>query len=91
MQSNAGLSPLRGLAKLRQARTRRFSSWDRTGGNDDRLEMDGPTLRDRLQRQETGGCREHGERQAHADSIPSSEFPAKGDASKAMFIQASMR
>lgn len=39
MQSNAGLSPLRGLAKLRQARTRRFSSWDRTGGNDDRLHI----------------------------------------------------
>lgn len=32
-----GISPLRGLAKLRDARTRRFSSCDRTGGNDDRL------------------------------------------------------
>ncbi|MEM6431068.1 MAG: DUF2961 domain-containing protein, partial [Deinococcota bacterium] len=37
--SNAGLSPLRGLAKLRQVRTRRFSSYDRTGGNDDRLHI----------------------------------------------------
>jgi hypothetical protein len=36
---NAGLSPLRGLAKLRDARTRRFSSFDRTGGNDDRLHI----------------------------------------------------
>ena len=37
---NAGLSPLRGLAKLRDARTRRFSSYDRTGGNDDRLHIE---------------------------------------------------
>jgi hypothetical protein len=37
--SNAGLSPLRGLAKLRQARSRRFSSFDRTGGNDDRFHI----------------------------------------------------
>ncbi|WP_019586190.1 glycoside hydrolase family 172 protein [Deinococcus apachensis] len=36
---NAGLSPLRGLAKLRDVRTRRFSSYDRTGGNDDRLHI----------------------------------------------------
>ena len=36
---NAGLSPLRGLAKLRDARTRRFSSYDRNGGNDDRLHL----------------------------------------------------
>jgi len=40
MQANAGLSPLRGLAKLRDARTRRFSSYDRTGGNDDRLHIE---------------------------------------------------
>lgn len=39
MTTNAGLSPLRGLAKLRQARSRRFSSYDRTGGNDDRLHI----------------------------------------------------
>lgn len=39
MKHNAGLSPLRGLAKLRDARTRRFSSYDRTGGNDDRLHI----------------------------------------------------
>ncbi|AFZ66908.1 glycoside hydrolase family 172 protein [Deinococcus peraridilitoris] len=39
MNSNAGLSPLRGLAKLRDVRTRRFSSYDRTGGNDDRLHI----------------------------------------------------
>jgi hypothetical protein len=38
--NNAGLSPLRGLAKLRDARTRRFSSYDRTGGNDDRLHIE---------------------------------------------------
>jgi hypothetical protein len=38
--TNAGLSPLRGLAKLRRARTRRFSSYDRTGGNDDRLHIE---------------------------------------------------
>ncbi|MDQ3167603.1 MAG: DUF2961 domain-containing protein, partial [Chloroflexota bacterium] len=31
------VSPLRGLAKLRDVRTRRFSSFDRTGGNDDRF------------------------------------------------------
>ena len=37
---NAGLSPLRGLAKLRDAKTRRFSSYDRTGGNDDRLHIE---------------------------------------------------
>ena len=37
---NAGLSPLRGLAKLRDARTRRLSSYDRTGGNDDRLHIE---------------------------------------------------
>ena len=40
MNSNAGLSPLRGIAKLRDVRTRRFSSFDRTGGNDDRLHID---------------------------------------------------
>ena len=39
MDSNAGLSPLRGLAKLRDVRTRRFSSYDRTGGNDDRFHI----------------------------------------------------
>lgn len=40
MDTNAGLSPLRGLAKLRDVRTRRFSSFDRTGGNDDRLHVE---------------------------------------------------
>jgi hypothetical protein len=39
MTSNSGLSPLRGLARLRNVRTRRFSSFDRTGGNDDRLHI----------------------------------------------------
>lgn len=39
MTTNLGLSPLRGLAKLRDVRTRRFSSYDRTGGNDDRLHI----------------------------------------------------
>ncbi len=39
METNAGLSPLRGLARLRDVRTRRFSSFDRTGGNDDRLHV----------------------------------------------------
>ena len=39
MTQQAGLSPLRGLAKLRDARPRRFSSFDRTGGNDDRLHV----------------------------------------------------
>ena len=39
MVTNAGLSPLRGLARLRDVRTRRFSSFDRTGGNDDRLHV----------------------------------------------------
>ncbi len=39
MTTNAGLSPLRGLAKLRTARSRRFSSYDRTGGNDDRFHI----------------------------------------------------
>ena len=39
MSTSSGSSPLRGLAKLRQARTRRFSSYDRTGGNDDRLHI----------------------------------------------------
>src|SRR5690606_25914078 len=38
--TNAGLSPLRGLARLRTAKTRRFSSYDRTGGNDDRLHIE---------------------------------------------------
>ena len=38
--TQAGLSPLRGLPKLREARTRRFSSYDRTGGNDDRLHIE---------------------------------------------------
>ncbi|HEX2864974.1 MAG TPA: glycoside hydrolase family 172 protein [Deinococcales bacterium] len=37
--SETALSPLRGLPKLRTARTRRFSSYDRTGGNDDRLHL----------------------------------------------------
>ena len=37
--SNAGLSPLRGIAKLRDVSTRRFSSYDRTGGNDDRFHI----------------------------------------------------
>ena len=31
----AGAGPLRGLAKLRDCRTRRISSWDRKGGNAD--------------------------------------------------------
>ncbi|MCB2055394.1 MAG: DUF2961 domain-containing protein [Geminicoccaceae bacterium] len=39
MQNNAGLSPLRGLARLRHVRSRRFSSFDRTGGNDDRFHI----------------------------------------------------
>ena len=39
MSDQMGLSPLRGLAKLRTARTRRFSSYDRSGGNDDRLHI----------------------------------------------------
>lgn len=39
MTSNLGLSPLRGLAKLRDVRTRRFSSFDTTGGNDDRFHI----------------------------------------------------
>jgi len=38
--TQTGLSPLRGLAKLRDATTRRFSSYDRTGGNDDRLHIE---------------------------------------------------
>jgi hypothetical protein len=38
--TNAGLSPLRGIATLRKAKTRRFSSFDRTGGNDDRLHIE---------------------------------------------------
>ncbi|MEO6394763.1 MAG: glycoside hydrolase family 172 protein, partial [Devosia sp.] len=37
--TDIGLSPLRGLAKLRSAKSRRFSSYDRTGGNDDRLHI----------------------------------------------------
>ncbi|MCC6310296.1 MAG: DUF2961 domain-containing protein [Trueperaceae bacterium] len=37
--TNMGLSPLRGLAALRDVKTRRFSSFDVTGGNDDRLHI----------------------------------------------------
>ncbi len=37
--NNIGLSPLRGLAALRDVRNRRFSSFDHTGGNDDRLHV----------------------------------------------------
>jgi hypothetical protein len=32
-------SPLGGLAQLRNVRSKRYSSWDRTGGNDDRLHL----------------------------------------------------
>lgn len=32
-------SPLSGLPRLRNCRTKRASSWDRTGGNDDRLHI----------------------------------------------------
>ena len=32
-------SPLGELARIRNARSRRVSSWDRTGGNDDRLHI----------------------------------------------------
>ena len=39
MRTNVGLSPLRGLPKLRNVRTRRFSSYDPTGGNDDRFHI----------------------------------------------------
>lgn len=39
MTQQAGLSPLRGLIKLRDSRPRRFASYDRTGGNDDRLHI----------------------------------------------------
>lgn len=39
MTHNAGLSPLRGLPFLREVRTRRFSSYDPSGGNDDRLHI----------------------------------------------------
>jgi hypothetical protein len=39
MIANSGLSPLRGLAKLRDVRSRRFSSFDRSGGNDDRFHI----------------------------------------------------
>lgn len=35
----SGLSPLRGLPILRHARPRRFSSFDPTGGNDDRMHI----------------------------------------------------
>ncbi|MEL6295823.1 MAG: glycoside hydrolase family 172 protein [Pseudomonadota bacterium] len=38
-QESRGLSPLRGLPTLRKARTRRFSSYDPTGGNDDRMHI----------------------------------------------------
>jgi hypothetical protein len=38
--TSAGISPLRGLSKLRDSKTRRFSSYDRTGGNDDRLHIE---------------------------------------------------
>ncbi len=45
MTSNQGLSPMRGLAKLRDVSTRRFSSFDVTGGNDDRFHiMPGETV-----------------------------------------------
>ena len=42
MQQNSGLptfgnASLRGLARLRDAKRRRASSWDRTGGNEDCL------------------------------------------------------
>ena len=37
--TDLGISPLRGLPKLRKVKTRRFSSYDRTGGNDDRLHI----------------------------------------------------
>lgn len=37
--NNLGLSPLRGLAVLRDVKTRRFSSFDTTGGNDDRFHI----------------------------------------------------
>ena len=37
--TTSALSPLRGLPRLRRARTRRFSSYDRSGGNDDRLHI----------------------------------------------------
>lgn len=40
MTTTSGLSPLRGLSKLREVHTRRFSSYDRTGGNDDRLHIE---------------------------------------------------
>jgi hypothetical protein len=40
MNIGSGLSPLRGLPRLRDVRTRRFSSFDRTGGNDDRFHID---------------------------------------------------
>lgn len=39
MTNNIGVSPLRGIAKLRDVRTRRFSSFDPTGGNDDRFHI----------------------------------------------------
>src|SRR5918997_1507154 len=32
-------SPLGALARLRNVRSKRYSSWDRTGGNDDRLHI----------------------------------------------------
>ena len=37
--TDAGLSPLAGLAVLREGASRRVSSWDRSGGNDDRLHI----------------------------------------------------
>lgn len=37
--THAGLSPLAGLAVLREGASRRASSWDRSGGNDDRLHI----------------------------------------------------
>jgi hypothetical protein len=57
-QYNWGDSPLAGLARLRNATSRRASSWDRTGGNLDRLSI-APSETATLADVEGPGCIKH--------------------------------
>jgi Protein of unknown function (DUF2961) len=70
-------SSLRDLPRLRSARRRRASSWDRTGGNDDRLTI-GPGEQANLAEIRGAGCINHiwiTIANEHMDRTPAAEEP----------------
>jgi hypothetical protein len=56
--TEAGLATLATLARRREGRRLRVSSWDRTGGNDDRLHI-APAETRRIAEIDGAGCLSH--------------------------------